>query len=262
MPRDRIAALVIVVIGVIVLGFAVGFDSEASAEPTVQGFLLDWQQQQYAAAGALTTGAPGTVAAELRGAFSDLDATALFLSMDSVVQHGGSAVATYTASVDLATDNRVWTYQGTLDLTKSSGNWVVDWSPQDIAPGLGQGDRLAVLTTFPSRGLILDSAGQPLESPSLVYVVGVVPDRLANPAATATSSSRRARRCWPRRTLTMPKPPRPMMTSRRRCSRSARYRNKYRWWPMRRWRRFWCERWAMPMWYATRFRRRSMGARK
>jgi cell division protein FtsI/penicillin-binding protein 2 len=187
MPRDRIAALVIVVIGVIVLGTAVGFDSEASAEPAAQGFLLDWQQQEYGAASALTTGAPDSVAAQLRGAFSDLDATALFLSMDSVVQHGSSAVATFTASVDLAADSRVWTYQGTFDLTKSGGNWLVDWSPDVIAPGIGQGDRLAVITTFPSRGLILDSSGQPLESPSLVYVVGVVPDRLANLSATASA---------------------------------------------------------------------------
>jgi hypothetical protein len=99
MPRDRIAAMVIVVIGVIVLGTAVGFGSEASAEPTAQGFLLDWQQQQYAAAGALTNGTPSGVATELSDAFSQLDATALFLSMDSVVEHGASAVATFTASV-------------------------------------------------------------------------------------------------------------------------------------------------------------------
>jgi cell division protein FtsI/penicillin-binding protein 2 len=184
-PRDRIAALIIVVIGVIVLGTAVGFDSEASAEPTVQGFLLDWQQQDYAAAGALTTGTPSGVGAELSGAFSQLDATALFLSMDSVVQHGGSAVATFTASVDLAADSRVWTYKGSFDLSKSGGNWLVDWSPSDIVPGLQQGDRLGVITTFPSRGLVLDSAGQPLQSSAQVYLVGVVPAKLTNLGETA-----------------------------------------------------------------------------
>jgi cell division protein FtsI/penicillin-binding protein 2 len=179
--------MVIVVIGVIVLGTAVGFDSEASAEPVAQGFLLDWQQQQYSAAGALTTAAPGTVAAALRGAFRQLDATALFLSMDSVVEHGGKAVATFTASVDLAADSRVWTYQGSFGLVKSSGNWQVDWSPGVITPSLGAGDRLAVVTSFPSRGLVLDSAGQPLEASSPVYVVGVEPALLAHPALTAST---------------------------------------------------------------------------
>jgi len=187
MPRDRIAALVIVVIGVIVLGTAVGFDSEASAEPVAQGFLLDWQQEQYGAAGALTTAAPGTVATSLRNAFSQLDATALFLSMDSVVEHGGKAVATFTATIDLAADSRVWTYQGNFGLTKVGGNWQVDWSPAVIAPSLRSGDRLAVITSFPSRGLVLNSAGQPLEASSPVYVVGVEPALLTNPAATASA---------------------------------------------------------------------------
>lgn len=171
----------------IVLGTAVGFGSEASPEPTAQGFLLDWQQDQYAAASQLTTGAQGSVAAELRGAFSQLDATALYLTMDSVVQHGKSAVATFTASIDLAADSRVWTYKGSFDLSQSGGNWLVDWAPDVIAPGLGQGDRLAVVTTFPSRGLVLNSAGQPLEAPSLVYVVGVVPSRLTSLAKTASA---------------------------------------------------------------------------
>ncbi len=87
------------------IGLATGFGSEPSAEPTAQAFLLDWQQQQYAAAGALATAAPGTVAAALREAFAQVDATQLFLTMNSVIQHGGTAEASFTASVDLAARN-------------------------------------------------------------------------------------------------------------------------------------------------------------
>lgn len=187
LPRDRLAALFIVVIGVLVIGTAVGFNSEASAEPVAQGFLLDWQQAQYGAAGALTTAAPGDVATALKGAFGQLDATALFLSISSVVQHGATAEATFTASVDLAEQGRVWTYHGQFGLVKSGSNWRVAWSPGDIYPLLGAGDRLAVVTSFPSRGLLLDSSGQPLQSPSTVYVVGVVPAQLPHPAATANA---------------------------------------------------------------------------
>ncbi len=179
------AALFIVVIGVLVIGTAVGFDSEASAEPVARGFLLNWQQQQYTAAGALTTAAPVTVANALKEVFGQLDATALFLSMDSVVQHEATAEATFTASVDLAGQGRIWTYQGRFGLVKAGGNWRVAWTPAAIYPRLGAGDRLAVVTSFPGRGFVLDSSGRPLESPSTVYVVGVVPARLANPAATA-----------------------------------------------------------------------------
>lgn len=186
MPRDRMAALFILVVGVIVIGTAVGFDSDASAEPVAQSFLLDWQSADYTGAGALTTAAPGTVASTLRATLSQLDATALFLTMDSVTQHGDTAEATFTATVNLAEQNRVWTYQGRFGLVKSGGSWQVVWSPAVIQPRLGAGDRLAVDTTFPDRGLVLDSAGQPLQSMATVYVVGVVPAMLTNPGATAT----------------------------------------------------------------------------
>ncbi|MBV9445130.1 MAG: hypothetical protein JO345_04430 [Streptosporangiaceae bacterium] len=186
-PRDRVAALFIVVVGVIVIGTAVGFGSEESAEPVAQGFLLDWQQQQYSAAGALTTASQSSVASALKAALGQLGASALFLSMDSVVQHGASAEARFTASVDLAQQGQTWTYHGSFRLVKAGGNWRVAWTPAVVYPGLGTGDRLAVVTSFPSRGSVLDSSGKPLESPSTVYVVGVVPDQLTNPTATASS---------------------------------------------------------------------------
>ena len=104
--------MVIVVIGVVVFGTAVGFGAESSAEGAVQNFLLDWQSQDYAAAGTLTTAGPTTVAAALKGTYGQLDATALYLSMDSIVQHGKTAEATFTASFDLAEEGRVWTYNG------------------------------------------------------------------------------------------------------------------------------------------------------
>ncbi len=169
----------------LVIGLATGFGSEPSAEPTAQAFLLDWQQQHYAAAGALTSASPGTAAADLKDAFAQLDATQLFLTMNSVTQHGGTAEASFTASVDLAEEGRVWAYHGRFGLSRVGGTWKVQWAPSVVYPGLGPGERLAVVTQFPDRAAVLDAEGQPLQVPSLVYVVGVVPDALADPAATA-----------------------------------------------------------------------------
>lgn len=179
------AALVIVAVGVLAIGLATGFGSEPSAEPTAQAFLLAWQQQDYAAAGALTTTSPSTVAAGLKAAFAQVDATQLFLTMSSVTQHGGTAEAAFTASVDLAADGRVWTYHGQFGLRQAGDGWKVEWAPSVVYPGLTQGERLAVVTRFPSRASVLDAEGKPLEVPGRVYVVGVRPDRLANPGATA-----------------------------------------------------------------------------
>jgi len=177
--------LAVVVVGVIVAGLATGFGSEPSAEPAVQAFLYDWQQQQYGAAAALTTAAPDTVAADLKGAFAQVDATQLFLSMNSVVQHGGTARASFTASVSLAGEEHLWTYRGHIGVRRINGTWKVDWAPSVINPNLGPGERLALVTEFPARAAVLDAEGDPLEQPTLAYEVGVWPARLTSQAATA-----------------------------------------------------------------------------
>jgi cell division protein FtsI/penicillin-binding protein 2 len=183
--RSRYTALAIVAVGVLVIGLATGFGSELSAEPTAQAFLYDWQQQQYAAAAALTTAAPDTAATGLRGAFAQLDAAQLLLSMKSVVQHGGTARASFTATVDLAQQGRVWTYRGQFGLRRADDGWKVEWAPSVINPSLGPGERLAVVTQFPARASVLDAAGGPLQLPAPAYVLGVWPERLADEAATA-----------------------------------------------------------------------------
>ena len=169
----------------IVTGLAAGFGSEPSAEPAAQAFLLDWQQQQYGAAGTLTTAAPDTVAADLKGAFSQVDATQLFLSMNSVVQHGGTAEAAFNASVSLAGEEHLWTYRGQFGLRRIDGTWKVDWAPSVINPNLGQGARLAMVTEFPARAAVLDAEGDPLVLSTPAYEVGVWPAGLASQAATA-----------------------------------------------------------------------------
>jgi len=183
--RSRYAALGIVAVTVMVVGLATDFGSELSAEPTAQAFLYDWEQQQYSAAAALTTAAPDTVAASLRGAFAQLDAAQLVLSMKSVVQHGGTAKASFTATVGLAQQGRMWTYRGQFGLRRVNDTWKVEWAPSVINPVLGPGDRLAVVTQFPARAAVLDAGGNPLQLPAPAYVLGVWPERLASQTATA-----------------------------------------------------------------------------
>jgi cell division protein FtsI/penicillin-binding protein 2 len=176
---------------VLVIGLASGFGSELSAEPAVQAFLLDWQQHQYGAAGALTTAAPDTVAADLRGAFAQVDASQLFLSVNSVVQHGGTAQASFTASVSLAGAEHLWAYRGRFGLRRIDGSWKVDWASSVINPNLGPGERLAMVTEFPARAAVLDAEGDPLELSAPAYEVGVWPARLASQAATARAFAAR-----------------------------------------------------------------------
>ncbi len=160
--KHRLAAALVVVVGVLGVGFANGFGGAGSAEPTVQAFLLDWQQGNYAQAAALTNGGTGQVSAQLAAAYTDLDATNAFFAMSGVTQHGDTAVATYKATVDLAQAGQQWSYTGQFGLTSKNGQWVVDWAPSVINPRLGAGDRLAVVTTYAPRAGVLDMDGQPL----------------------------------------------------------------------------------------------------
>lgn len=179
----------VVVIGLLCVGFATGFGDASSPEPAVQAFLLDWQQGRYAQAAALTTGNDGQVVSQLTAAYTDLDATNTFLAMNSVTQHGDTAVATFKATVDLAQTGQQWSYIGRFSLAMRNGRWLVDWAPDAINPSLGPGDRLAVLTSFSPRAPVEDSAGQPLLSSSTDYHVGVYPGRLSNLARTAAEFS-------------------------------------------------------------------------
>jgi cell division protein FtsI/penicillin-binding protein 2 len=182
--RIRLVAI-IVLAGIVAGGFVDGFAQEPSPEGTVQAFLLAWQRHDYRAAASYTTGQAPAVTSALAGAFTQLDATAMFLSMGRVEQNGNTAQAHFAASVNLGEGGHQWTYAGQFTLHRVGSGWKVQWAPSVINPHLGPGERLAVITQVPARGLILDSAGQPLEVPSAVYQVGVWPKALADPVATA-----------------------------------------------------------------------------
>jgi cell division protein FtsI/penicillin-binding protein 2 len=179
-----------VVIAVLLLGFGIvvvtgGLWSSPSAEPTVQQFLLDWQQRSYAAAAALTTGNVTEVTDELANAYSRLGAAAFYLNMGPISQSGGTATASFTASVDLGQDGAPWMYHGLFSLRRVGQAWKIVWSPSVINPGLRPGLRLAVISTTRPRRPVLDAEGRPLQVMSTVDLVGVRPDRLKDPGATA-----------------------------------------------------------------------------
>ena len=143
---------------VLLLGLALGWATpEPSAEPTVQAFLLDWANGWYGSAAAQTTGAPAEVAGALHGAYQQLGAAALALSMGPISQQGDTATAGFNASIDLGRGGLPWTYQGHFSLRRVGSGWKVVWSPSVIVPGLRPGLRLAVLTTMPPRAQLLDA---------------------------------------------------------------------------------------------------------
>jgi cell division protein FtsI/penicillin-binding protein 2 len=177
--------LAVLALGFVTIVFTGGLWSSPSAEPTVQQFLLDWQQHSYTAAAALTTGSPSAVTTELAQAYRGLDAAAFYLNMGPIKQSGGTATASFTASVDLGQDGAPWQYTGNFTLQRVGPSWKIVWSPSVINPGLGPGLHLAVISTTQPRMPILDAEGRPLQVKSTAYVVGVVPGKLKSATATA-----------------------------------------------------------------------------
>ncbi|MGI9009097.1 MAG: penicillin-binding transpeptidase domain-containing protein [Streptosporangiaceae bacterium] len=164
--------------------------SEPSVTTSVSSFLLAWENGDYATAAAMTTGPHVVVANTLRDAYSQLGAQGLSLGMGRISVHGDTAVARFNAAVDLGRGGRPWNYEGRFLLRRQSEGWLVQWSPSVIVPGLGPGERLAVLTTVPGRAPLLDSGGHPLILNSPSVEVGVRPDRVKDPAVTAARLAR------------------------------------------------------------------------
>jgi cell division protein FtsI/penicillin-binding protein 2 len=184
--RVRIVAAVVAT-AFLVTGIALGWaDPDPSAEPTVQGFLLDWENGDYAAAAVLTTAAPGVVTSALSAAYRQLGADDMTLAMGPITQKGSIAQATFQASVDLGHGGAPWNYQGEIPLRRAGSGWKIAWSPSVIAPGLRPGLRLAVVSSMPQRAQLLDATGIPLSPEATVVSVGVIPGQLTDPAKTAS----------------------------------------------------------------------------
>ena len=187
--KQRLAAISLLVVAAFCVGLTNGFGSEASAEPTVQAFLFEWQSGHYAQAAALTTGDATQVTSELAAAYSNLDASNAFFGMGKVAQHGDTAIATFHATVDLAQAGQQWAYTGQFKLISRGGHWLVAWASSVINPRLGAGDRLAVVSAYPQRAEVEDMSGRPLVVKSADYRIGVHPGELKDATATAKEFS-------------------------------------------------------------------------
>jgi cell division protein FtsI/penicillin-binding protein 2 len=187
LPRATLGKAAAVVVVVAIIGFGLVKGGASSAEPTVQKFLLAWEDGQYREAAALTTGHQDAVAGELSEAYRQLDASGLVLAMSQITQHGSSAAAAFSATVNLGSGGLSWLYRGNFAMREIDGTWKVLWHPSVIVPGLRSGDRLAVVTNVPSRAQLQDAQGSPLTKPSRVVIIGVRPEQLAHPRKTANA---------------------------------------------------------------------------
>ena len=181
--RNRLVALV----GVVLLGaavyatFALMRDDTPSPTASVEAYLDDWADGDFAAMEERVVDAPASFVEDHQALVDDLQVAGATYELESVDTGGSTGVARYTATLDL-TGAGEWTYDGRLPIVEDDegDGWLVEWAPANLHPALAEGQHLARTREVPERAAILDAAGEPLSVGRPARIIGLQPDAVTN----------------------------------------------------------------------------------
>ncbi|WP_214408629.1 penicillin-binding transpeptidase domain-containing protein [Sphaerisporangium fuscum] len=156
--------------------------SEPSPHDAVSEFLVGWQTGDYDAAARRADADPAVVKKALADTATQLDVSSIRFSLKGLRMDGDDATADFHVQIDLGDNNPLWQYDNKLPLHVVDGSWKVRWSPSVIHPKLQPGQRFAVQVTPRDRQPINDVAGNALQTEQDLYVAGVTPASVKNPA--------------------------------------------------------------------------------
>ena len=163
--------------------------SSPTPTSTLDPFLNAWSRGDWAAMRRLVSRPPADFVSANAAAFKALGVTHATFTAGPVVQSasGDRAVATVTAHYTLPQIG-AFAPQTKVRLVKSKrkGRWLVSWSTRTINSHLGRGESLAVDRSWPKRAPILGAGGVPLTTTGTVVAVGLVGERIKDPAAVKT----------------------------------------------------------------------------
>ncbi|MGB2718362.1 MAG: penicillin-binding transpeptidase domain-containing protein [Rhodococcus sp. (in: high G+C Gram-positive bacteria)] len=156
-------------------------------EPAAQAFLAAFEANDIAAAAA-DTDKPDAAATALTEAWTNLQAEALEAETTSVQVQGDTATVGYTYTWQLPKD-RVWTYDGQLNMGRSEGEWVVRWTASDIHPKLGDTQTMSLRSTAAPRARVNERSGTDVLVPGVVHRIKFDAANANNVVASATALS-------------------------------------------------------------------------
>ncbi|MET0865998.1 MAG: NTF2-like N-terminal transpeptidase domain-containing protein, partial [Nakamurella sp.] len=162
-------------------------DPATGPDEQIAEFVTALQQLDPNAAADFTSD-PAVAAVALNEVLNSLRPDSVSVAAGPVTRNGAdSATTTATVNWELP-DAGTWTYPATWTWQRSSdGDWQVDWSPSVIHPKLGARQTLAVQTTDPQDGVMVDRNNNQLVSPVRVYSVVLLPAQVPDVAATAAT---------------------------------------------------------------------------
>ena len=179
----RPAASVTVSMILVALGLS-ACSSPSDPRATVSQYLTAWSHEDYRAMAALVTHPPKTFTSVNRQVARALHIAQATYHLQSLTSSGRSEVATITSHLELTAFGPL-VVRTRLQLTNTSGRWLVHWSPTSILPQLAAGDTVVANVKWPTRADILGANGAPLTTESPTVSVGLEGSRITNPAAVA-----------------------------------------------------------------------------
>ena len=136
-------------------------------EPTAEAFFTALATGNTTAAADLADH-PAQAQAALNEAWSGLQATRLDTQILGSKYAQDTGTIKYRYSWHLPKD-RVWTYDGELNMIREEGHWQVRWSATGLHPQLGENQTLALRADPPRRASVNERGGSDVLVPGYLY---------------------------------------------------------------------------------------------
>ncbi|MCP9276230.1 penicillin-binding transpeptidase domain-containing protein [Mycolicibacterium arenosum] len=136
-------------------------------EPTAEQFFAALAKGDTAAAAELSD-KPADARAALNEAWAGLQAESLDAQVLSSKYAEDTGTVTYRYTWHLP-KNRIWTYDGQLNMLREEGSWEVRWSTTDLHPNLGENQTFALRADPPRRASVNERGGTDVLVPGYRY---------------------------------------------------------------------------------------------
>lgn len=166
-----------VAVGVAAFLLLAGRGGTDPALTTARAYLAAWSRGDAGAMAALLDRPPPDLAARVGALGRGAPGTRATFSAGRVSTGAAGRVVAYHARADIAGFGPL-AWDGELPVVAVGGRRLVRWQPDDLYPGLAEGQMLSVQRTWPTRAPILGADGTPLVSDAPDVVVGIEPDRM------------------------------------------------------------------------------------
>ncbi|MEY2402591.1 MAG: hypothetical protein QOD38_142, partial [Acidimicrobiaceae bacterium] len=171
-----IATVVVVALVAVGLTFVLRGGSSASRR-AADTFLSAWSRGDTAVMAANLDVPPADLAKIVGSPSSSAPGTTIAFTITNVTSDAKDGTAKYHARIDVAGFGP-FAWDGELTLVKVKDQWKIHWTPDDLFPGLADGERLVLHKTWPARAPILGADGSPLVTDQPGVSVGLEPDHI------------------------------------------------------------------------------------